>query len=275
MPETTPVNRPILSAEKWYQDAKEPETEFEGKLDVNPGDGRIGLSPRYCAFRIIGVEEGKPIARLVYSEGRDQLLGAYVGKRLKLLGKVVSRDAEGGKVIEFWPGQLLTVSGDAGESIGEVKVLARTARWIPARRTVAPQAFVVRDAATLAQLGGMAGGGAETAAERSLCQVLESRPGASINNIDWKKQMVIAVSGGIQPSGGAKVEITRLLLQEKGLDVTWKLLTQPGGVGLPPTETLLVPRFDGEVRFFKEGVRQPIIVPAAAAPVPMPAPMAK
>jgi hypothetical protein len=167
------------------------------------------------------------------------------------------------------------VSGDAGESIGEVKVLARTARWIPARRTVAPQAFVVRDAATLAQLGGMAGGGAETAAERSLCQVLESRPGASINNIDWKKQMVIAVSGGIQPSGGAKVEITRLLLQEKGLDVTWKLLTQPGGVGLPPTETLLVPRFDGEVRFFKEGVRQPIIVPAAAAPVPMPAPMAK
>jgi|GEM_PF-4942154 len=263
------LDRPILANDKTYQEAAEPEVEFEGKLDVYPGDGRIGIPDRYCTFRIIGVEEGKPIARPVYTKDQDYLLGPYVGKRIKLLGKAVPRQAENVKVVEFWPAKIVSVAGDAGESIGEVKVLARTSRWIPARRTAQPQAYVIRDAATLAQLVGMAGAGAETAAERGLCQVLEPRPGVlGVPSIDWKKQMVLAISGGIQPTGGARVEVTRLLLQENGLDVSWKLLTQPGGVGLPPTETFVVPRFDGEIRFYKEGTRQPIIVPAAPGPMP-------
>lgn len=267
-PEATPVNLPILSAEKWYKDAKEPEQEFEGKLDVNPGDGKIAVPKRYSSFRLIGIDDGKPVARLVFTDGKDQLLGAFVGKRLKLLGKVVAADHEGMKLVEFWPGQVLAVTGEATESIGEIKVLARTQRWLPSKRTAQAQAFVIRDAATLAQLEGLVGGGAESAAEKKLCGQLEARPGAQgIPSIDWKKQMVVSIGGGIQPRGGAKVEVTRLLLQEQGLDISWKLLTQPGGVGLPPTETMLLPRFDGEIRFFQEGVKQPIIIPAAAAPM--------
>jgi hypothetical protein len=266
--DATPVNRPVLAGEKWYQERKEAEHEFEGKLDVNPGDGKIGLPKRYNAFRIIGIEDGKPVARLIYTEGKDQLLGPYVGQRVKLLGKVVTTESDEGKLVEFWPAQVLSVSGDATDAIGEIRVLARTQRWAPSRRTPQPQALVIRDAGTLAQHVGMGGGGADVVAEKSLCQILEPRPGAmGIQSIDWKKQMVVAISGGIRPSGGARVEVTRQVLQEKGLDIYWKLLTQPGGVGLSPTETMLVPRFDGEVRFFQEGVKQPIVVPAVGAPI--------
>ncbi|MCS6977732.1 MAG: hypothetical protein NZM31_12100 [Gemmatales bacterium] len=255
--------RTILADQPWYQQAPEPEIEFEGKLDYQPGDGRIGIPPRYGVFRIIGVEEGKPISRRIYTEDRDHLLAPLVGRRVRMVGKVVSRDSESGKSVEFWPGRVIADLGVAGEAIGEIKVFARTSRWLPAKRGVQPQMLVIRDAATLAQVSGMAGGGAEAAAEKALCQLLETKPGVGgISSIDWKKQMLLVISGGVQPMGGARVEVTRLTLQEKGLDVYWKLMTQPGGVGLPPTETLLVPRFEGEIRFFREGVKEPIVVPA-------------
>lgn len=261
--------RPLLSDQAWYQQAPEAEIEFEGKLDFNLGDGRLGLPSRFGTFRIIGVEDGKPVSRRIYAGDREYLLASLVGKRVRLLGKVVQRESDGEKFVEFWPGKVVLVLGDAGEAIGEVKVFARTSRWLPARRTVQPQMFVIRDAATLAQVSGMAGSGAEAAAEKSLCQLLEIKPGTTgVTNIDWKRQMVLVISGGIQPSGGAKVEVTRLTLQEKGLDVTWKLVGQAGGVGLPPTETLLVPRFEGEIRFFREGVKEPVVVPAVGATDP-------
>ncbi len=262
---TVALPRIVLADQPWYQQADEPEIEFEGKLDFQPGDGRVGIPPRYSVFRIIGVEEGKPISRRIYTGDRDHLLAPLVGRRVKLVGKVVSREEESGKIVEFWPGRIVAELGVAGEAIGEVKVFARTSRWLPAKRTVQPQMLVIRDPATLAQVSGMAGGGAEAAAEKALCQLLEARPGVTgVPSIDWRRQMLLVISGGVQPSGGARVEVTHLTLQEKGLDVTWKLMTQPGGVGLPPTETLLVPRFEGEIRFFREGVKEPIVIPAAS-----------
>jgi hypothetical protein len=266
------AGRPLLAEETWYREAPEPEREFEGKVDYQVGDGRIGLPQRYAGFRILGVEEGRPVARPLYTADRDYLLAPLVGRRVKLLGKVVSREVQGRQIGEFWPGRLLADLGEAGEAVGEIRVLARTSRWIPARRTAQPQAFVIRDAATLAQLSGMAGQGAEAAAERSLCQMLEAKPGtAGITGIDWKRQMLLAISGGIQPTGGAKVEVTRLVLQEKGMEVFWKLVTQPGGVGLPPTETLLLPRFEGEIRILREGTQEPIVLPAVGSPPSGPA----
>jgi hypothetical protein len=95
--------------------------------------------------------------------------------------------------------------------------------------------------------------------------------------------MLLVMCGGNRP-GGARVEIKRLLVQETGLEVEWQLSTASSGSGSItfPTEAVLVPRYDGEIRFLQEGQKTPLTIPAegtekADAPAggpaqPMPAP---
>lgn len=73
------------------------------------------------------------------------------------------------------------------------------------------------------------------------------------DGIDFAKQMVIGVSGGVQPAG-ATVEVTRVEADAAGkvLTVRWRLVPRPGGKppeGVThPAEVILVDRFAGEVR---------------------------
>lgn len=72
--------------------------------------------------------------------------------------------------------------------------------------------------------------------------------------IDWKTQMVVVVSGGVQRSGGFSVDLVGLTKKEKDLTVRWKLnRPKPGSpVTLAlthPTLLLLMDRFEGEIHF--------------------------
>jgi hypothetical protein len=73
-----------------------------------------------------------------------------------------------------------------------------------------------------------------------------------VEGIDWGKQMLIVVTGGVKPTGGYSVEITDLKVAGKMLTVTWKL-NRPRGFATEafthPGQVVLVPRFEGEVRF--------------------------
>jgi hypothetical protein len=88
----------------------------------------------------------------------------------------------------------------------------------------------------------------EDAATGQLAKMLK------VEKIDWAKQMVILVSGGVQRTGGYSVNVEKLAVADKTLTVHWKLntpkkgsivtqaLTHPGAIAL-------VERFGGEVRF--------------------------
>jgi hypothetical protein len=75
-----------------------------------------------------------------------------------------------------------------------------------------------------------------------------------VDSIDFAKQMVVGVSGGVQPAG-ARVEVTRAETDAAGktLTVYWKL--HPASKDKPadgiahPAEVLLLSRFAGDIQF--------------------------
>ncbi len=75
-----------------------------------------------------------------------------------------------------------------------------------------------------------------------------------VDAIDWKKQMVIVISGGTQRTGGYSVETKSLEVKDGKLIVHWKLNTPAKDaiviqVITNPAQTILVDRFEGDVTF--------------------------
>ncbi len=78
-----------------------------------------------------------------------------------------------------------------------------------------------------------------------------------VEAVDFDRQMVIGVSGGVQRSGGYRVEITRVEADAPGkiLTVRWTLHAPEGfatAVLTHPAEVILVDQFDGDVKFVRE-----------------------
>ena len=73
-----------------------------------------------------------------------------------------------------------------------------------------------------------------------------------VEDIDWKKQMVVVVSGGSKSSGGHRVEVTGLEIEDKTMTVKWKSHPPKGFATRAfthPGEAVLVPKFSGKVVF--------------------------
>ena len=75
-----------------------------------------------------------------------------------------------------------------------------------------------------------------------------------VPGIDWKKQMVLVVTGGLRRTGGYSVEVTDLKASGKALTVKWKLnRPKPGGIVTTalthPGTAVLTERFAGPVKF--------------------------
>jgi hypothetical protein len=83
-------------------------------------------------------------------------------------------------------------------------------------------------------------------------------PGRQAPNVDFTKQMVVAVFLGSRPSGGYRVEITGVRTEGNTLVVQWsEARPAPGQVAAQvmtsPAHIVTVPRHAGEVRFEKVG----------------------
>src|SRR5262249_42999104 len=122
----------------------------------------------------------------------------------------------------------------------ELKVIAQGNARIGAGSSV------IRSAKELAAAEG--GKGDPAAAVARLAKLLK------LEAIDWENQMIIVISGGVQRSGGYSVELKKLAAADKTLTVHWTLNRpkpgQPVTLALThPMLTVLVERFDGEVRF--------------------------
>jgi hypothetical protein len=73
-----------------------------------------------------------------------------------------------------------------------------------------------------------------------------------VKEIDWKKQMLIVVTGGSKPTGGYSVQVTGLKKKDKTLTVAWTVNKPKGFVTQAfthPGVVVLVPAHEGKVEF--------------------------
>ncbi|HMF15616.1 MAG TPA: family 16 glycoside hydrolase [Gemmataceae bacterium] len=123
---------------------------------------------------------------------------------------------------------------------------ARTGKQlkVPAQVAGGPNSMAIRSAREAARFTGKN----EDEATAELAKRLK------VNAIDWRKQMVIVISGGVQRTGGYSVQVNKLAVKDNVLTVHWKLnAPKPGDFVTQaltrPGLTVLTERFDGEVRF--------------------------
>jgi hypothetical protein len=118
---------------------------------------------------------------------------------------------------------------------------------------------VIRSAEELAKA--MGGNVTAEQAEQRAAQALK------VKGIDWTKQMLLTISGGTQRTGGYSVVVKGMTVKDKVLTVQWFVKGPRPGTPVTqaltnPSLTVLVERFDGEVRFdppaAKGGLGRPI-----------------
>jgi hypothetical protein len=147
---------------------------------------------------------------------------------------------------------LLVLLAPDPEPVPAVKVLARGAwthpRWdLP----VKGKGLVIRDAGELvnATPHGLRRGGLDHTEEEATKELVAA---LKVKSIDRKKQMVVVVCAGPKTSTGYRVEIVSVHREKDALKVSWKLIVPRGRVDdvqTYPSESVLLPRFDGQVVF--------------------------
>ena len=147
------------------------------------------------------------------------------------------------------PGQVPAVSGK------EVKPLAR-GFWADGWKPEAPrQEWIIRNYADLIDPRLRA---PEPVLERMRAEAAARYARAlGVKSIDFTRQMVVGVSGGVQPAG-ARVEITKVTSDTKGeLIVIWKLHRPKAGSSTGEiahvAEVILLDRITGAVKFQQDG----------------------
>jgi PrcB C-terminal len=223
-PDPDPVE--LFAKEGWYKDAKGAEVEFVGVLRKAKQDDNVVGFGRNNPFRL--EMDGNKV-REVHVGGNLKILDPYVGKKIKLVGKAVDMEVEGRNHKEIWPASLVVLADDKKDA-GKGDA--------PKIHAKAPSHF------------GKGGSSVIRTADDKATAELAKR--LKVDGIDWKKQMVIVISGGQQRTGGYSVEAKSLEVKDKKLVVHWKLNVPDGIVTQVishPALTILVDRFEGDVVF--------------------------
>jgi hypothetical protein len=242
-----PAAVPLCAAEEWYRSAKAREETIEGVVERNPGTGRIGTPARFNPYRLAWTDgAGKAVVRELYAPGKGHVLAAHLGQRVRVAGKLVDTEADGKTYPELWPARLEPLTGALPATRPESGVYARC--WWQPQAVLRPQAqtHVIRGGQELARHLRLTGSGPlDEAATSHLAQRLR------VPGIDWKKHMLVTVGASLRGAGAERLTIDRVAVKDGVLTVSYHLEFPPGGPsGLGfPAETVLVDRFDGEVRF--------------------------
>ncbi len=110
-----------------------------------------------------------------------------------------------------------------------------------------PKLLVVRSMEEFVRASGMPGDGkTRTVLERFLIKAFHTK------TVDFSRQMLVVVTGGIQPTDGYRVAVTKIELNDEHtiLEVYWKLLPPVPGQPVSkrpgfPAAVVLLKRFDG------------------------------
>jgi hypothetical protein len=159
----------------------------------------------------------------------------------------------------MWTALMVTValgaspSQDAPAQRGEdreLKVLARGVWPVQNKRL---RQLVIRNAEELARSHGI---DAEDAKDRRFQADVTADAAQLLNvmTIDWRKQMLVVVAAGPQPTHGYSVEILALLVKDRTLTVRWKLNSPKPDAAVRkarsyPGQMVLIERFTGTVQF--------------------------
>lgn len=255
--EGEPALRPLLAEHKEYRERPEAEATFEGVLDYLPGTGRIGLPQRFCALQLRWLQDNAVQAVPLVTLDQDEQLAPFVSYRVEIRGKMVTRGEAPAAVRELWVGQFRVKNLAPKLALTEIQPLARASNFLmpgPVRDPNKPKTLVLRSARDVVAALGAQGELSERAATDHLARALQ------VNSIDWKSQMVIHVASPARPVGGVLVSIKRLQVGDQGLVVEWHYERAPNlGNRTPgfPSETVLVPRIEGDVKFVHVDTAEP------------------
>jgi hypothetical protein len=279
----------VLVDDATYKQSQAKEYELAGKLIRSTADN-AGPARSYSMEVIVDVPvtverevNGKKVAttelvpetrtQFIYVGNKGDALKPYTGKTVKLTGKVLETGAAPKTISTFWPGRLelwdpkAKAEEDEGCCIDEkdtpLKIHAK-AHWHYA--DTSPQAdksgkqIVIRSAADL--IANMNIG--QTPGDSDEKRVAAVAKQLKVGSIDWKKQMLIVVIGGVKSTGGWKIDIAAVTKGEKACTVTWSL-EAPQGVTphaiTHPAVMALVDRCEGEINFLKTAVQIKPAVP--------------
>jgi hypothetical protein len=268
-PEELPIKKELFAQEKWYQDQKGKEEDFVGVLS-RAAEGNKAGAGRHNPYRLTipvvfrtvqlidgqfveSVVDGGTEVREVYVGGKPDLLAPYAGMRVRLTGKAVDMKVEGREHREIWPARLELVLADArAAGAKEAKILARGPWRAPIREGGEPQQLVIRSAEELVVASGQRDKAKDEATQKQVTAAVAQALKAG--DIDWKKQMLVVVTGGVQRSGGYSVDVTGAEVRDKDLVVRWRLNAPPAGAPVTlalthPAQAVLLERHDGPVRF--------------------------
>jgi hypothetical protein len=273
----------ILVDDATYKQSEAKEYELAGKLIRSTADN-AGPARSYSMETIVHVPvtverevNGKKVAttelvpetrtQFIYVGNKADALKPYAGKTVKLSGKLLETGVPPKTINTFWPGRLelwdlkAKVEDDEGCCIDEkdtpLKILAK-ANWHYA--DTSPRAdkngkqLVIRSAADLVANMNI-GRTPEDTDEKRVAAVAKQ---LKVSSIDWKKQMLIVVTGGVKASGGWKIDIAAVTKGEKTCTVSWSL-EAPQGVTphaiTHPAMVALVDRCEGDVNFLMAAVQ--------------------
>jgi hypothetical protein len=232
----------LLADDPAYQKARGGEAVFEGVLERNPG-GKLGAGGRFNIYRLALEESGKPMARDLYLPGNGAALALHVGKRVRVVGKLIETEDDGKKYLEIWPARLEIASGALPSAPGPDGVFARCGWQPPDAQRLGKREYVFRDGEALARAMRLTGTSAAEGATSQLAKQLH------VPAVDWSKHMAVSVCAGLS-SGGMQLKVTRAAVVDGTLVVSYRLEApdpSPGGFGYP-AETVLLARFDGPVK---------------------------
>jgi hypothetical protein len=240
---------PLLAEHPAYRALKEPEKSYEGVLDYLPGTGRIGLPRRFASLQLRWLQDGKVQALPLITLDQDDRLVPFVSYRVEVVGKLISSGEGELASDELWVGSYQVKNLAPKLALTEIKPLARTSTVLmagPNRDPAKPRTLVMRSARDAAAMLGVQGDMPERQATDQLANALQ------VKSIDWKQQMVIHVASPPRAVGGVLVSIKRLQVGDQGLIVEWQYERVPNlGNRTPayPSETVLIPKVEGEVKF--------------------------
>lgn len=249
----------------WYDQEKSAGATIEGILDYQPTTGRIGIPAQYSPFRLVRrVGETAQVEQYtLHAPGHEPQLATMVGYRVNIVGKVQSQGEGEQKRQIFWVGTVQPLSIAPSLVFTEVQPIARTSKLsiYTGKVLEAITSSVMRSDSDVAKAIGT-GSGVE--AEKIAVDHLKGYFG--IKNIDWKTQMVVYI-GPVRQNriGEFKREITKIEVHERGATISWRSdeAMKPGSA--PSTDTVLLPRIDGEITF-KQVTGPKGNKPAATAP---------
>ncbi len=250
----------LFAKEKWYADQKAKEAEFTGVLERNPA--KVDPKSRNNPYLLVRTVDGQKAFREVFTNNAkaDPFVN-YVGKRVKIVGKAVEMPDAAKRIhSEVWPGrlELLGAAMPADPSKKPVPVTAgpRVQARYHWQATVdgdgAPQQVVVTDAEGLVKAIGdpdkAKDAGIQEKTVESLAQSFK------VKAIDWNKQMVVVVGGGVQPSNGFTVDVPSIDKKGDNLVVRWKVQKPKPGTSVTevksqPTLAILIDKSAAEVQF--------------------------